>query len=270
MVIISPILERDANHGDILWNTAVVISHCGQILGKQRKNHIPNNGESEYYAHGTNGHQVFDTIFGRIGVSICFDRHHSLSWLIYALNGAEIVFNPAATVCIFFLFASFLQVGAGDCDSNFDHFQAVNEHWWHIETRNASFAHSYYTVAINRVGIEQFQTNASPDKTTIKNFGPCFGSSYISAPDGSRTKVSMNVPFSLTINKINKFQQMCKQKYFQSLSRNRDGILLADLDLNMCKEMQQQFGFHESQRLSYYKNNWLNAANLSFVPQIIQ
>lgn len=98
MLIISPILERDSNHGDVLWNTAVVISQNGQILGKQRKNHIPNNGESDFYTHGPGSHQVFDTQFGRIGISICFDRHHPQSWLMYALNGAEIVFNPATTV----------------------------------------------------------------------------------------------------------------------------------------------------------------------------
>ncbi len=41
MVIVSPILERDENHGDTIWNTAVVISNSGRYLGKHRKNHIP-------------------------------------------------------------------------------------------------------------------------------------------------------------------------------------------------------------------------------------
>ncbi|CAG2166453.1 unnamed protein product [Oppiella nova] len=45
MVIVSPILERDETHGDILWNTAVVISNSGQVLGKSRKNHIPRVGD---------------------------------------------------------------------------------------------------------------------------------------------------------------------------------------------------------------------------------
>lgn len=98
MVIITPIFERDMSHGNTLWNTAVIISEHGKILGKQRKNHIPCNGESDYYTHGSTGHQVFDTTFGKIGVSICFDRHHPLNWLMFALNGAEIVFNPSATV----------------------------------------------------------------------------------------------------------------------------------------------------------------------------
>lgn len=106
MVIISPILERD--HSELLWNTAVVCSERGKILGKQRKNHIPpGNGETTYYKHGATGQKVFDTTFGRIGVNICFDRHHPHNWMIYAMKGAEIVFNPSATVnvlrSVFFL-----------------------------------------------------------------------------------------------------------------------------------------------------------------------
>lgn len=98
MVIISPIFERDTNHGDVLWNTAVIISERGEILGKQRKNQIPHNGESCFYMAGTDGNQVFDTTYGKIGVMICFERHNPLSWMMYGLNGAEIVFNPCATV----------------------------------------------------------------------------------------------------------------------------------------------------------------------------
>ena len=45
MIIISPILERDSNHGEVLWNTAVVISDSGRIIGKTRKNHIPRVGD---------------------------------------------------------------------------------------------------------------------------------------------------------------------------------------------------------------------------------
>lgn len=35
---------------------------------------------------------------GRIAVNICYGRHHPLNWLMYAINGAEICFNPSATV----------------------------------------------------------------------------------------------------------------------------------------------------------------------------
>jgi predicted amidohydrolase len=41
---------------------------------------------------------VFQTIYGRIAVNICYGRHHPQNWLMYGVNGAEIVFNPSATI----------------------------------------------------------------------------------------------------------------------------------------------------------------------------
>ena len=45
MVIIDSILERDDTHGGMLYNTCVVISNSGRIMGKTRKNHIPRVGD---------------------------------------------------------------------------------------------------------------------------------------------------------------------------------------------------------------------------------
>jgi len=62
MVILSSILERDEDHGDVLWNTCVVISNTGRVMGKTRKNHIPRVGdfnESTYYMESDMGHPVF-------------------------------------------------------------------------------------------------------------------------------------------------------------------------------------------------------------------
>lgn len=125
-------LERDEDHGDTLWNTAVIISNKGVVLGKHRKNHIPRVGdfnESTYYYEGNTGHPVFETAFGRIAVNICYGRHHPQNWMMFGLNGAEIVFNPSATV--------------GD----------LSEPLWSIEARNASIANSYFAVAVSWMGI---------------------------------------------------------------------------------------------------------------------
>lgn len=100
MVIISPILERDED--GVIWNTAVVISNSGSYLGKHRKYHLPSmrgrHNETTFYSQGNLGHPVFETDFGRIAVNICYGRHHPQHWLMFALNGADIVFNPSATV----------------------------------------------------------------------------------------------------------------------------------------------------------------------------
>lgn len=54
--------------------------------------------QSTYYMEGDTGHTVFQTQFGKIAVNICYGRHHPLNWFMYSLNGAEIIFNPSATV----------------------------------------------------------------------------------------------------------------------------------------------------------------------------
>ncbi|KAL5017130.1 hypothetical protein ScPMuIL_006719 [Solemya velum] len=168
MVIVSPILERDEDHCEILWNTSVVISNSGEVLGKSRKNHIPRVGdfnESTYYMEGNTGHKVFQTQFGRIAVNICYGRHHPLNWLMYGQNGAEIVFNPSATV------------------------GALSEPMWPIEARCAAIANSYFTCCINRVGTELFpnEFTSGDGKPAHKDFGHFYGSSYVAGPDGSRT-----------------------------------------------------------------------------------
>jgi beta-ureidopropionase len=168
MVIISSILERDER--DILWNTAVVISHTGKVMGKSRKNHIPRVGdfnESTYYMEGNTGHKVFDTKYGKLAINICYGRHIPLNWLMYGLNGAEVVFNPSATV------------------------GALSEPLWPIEARCASIANGYFSCAINRVGTESFpnEFSSGDGKPAHKDFGHFYGSSYVAAPDGSRTPV---------------------------------------------------------------------------------
>nr|CAD7456530.1 unnamed protein product [Timema tahoe] len=224
MVIVSPILERDNNNGEVLWNTAVVISNTGHVLGKHRKNHIPRVGdfnESTYYMEGNTGHPVFQTHFGRIAINICYGRHHPQNWLMFGVNGAEVVFNPSATV--------------GD----------LSEPLWGIEARNAAIANSYFTCAINRVGTEVFpqEFTSGDGQPAHRDFGHFYGSSYVTGPDGSRTP---------------------------GLSRTRDGLLVAQLDLNLCRQMKDSWGFRLTQRLDLYAKSLTEATNGDHVPQIIK
>ena len=47
---------------------------------------------------GNTGHKVFVTKYGKIAINICYGRHLPMNWMMYGLNGAEVVFNPSATV----------------------------------------------------------------------------------------------------------------------------------------------------------------------------
>ena len=183
MVIVSPILERDDVHGGTIHNTAVVIGNRGNIIGSHRKNHIPRVGdfnESTYYMEGENGHPVFETEFGKVAINICYGRHHPLNWLMFGINGAEIVFNPSATV------------------------GALSEPLWPIEARCAAIANNYFTASINRIGTETF-----PNAFTSGNGGPAhhdfghfYGSSYITAPNGARTPGLSRIKDGVLISEI--------------------------------------------------------------------
>jgi len=100
MVIVVPIYEED--EAGIYYNTAAVIDADGSYLGKYRKNHIPHClpgfWEKFYFRPGNLGYPVFQTQYGKVGVYICYDRHFPEGARALGLGGAEIVFNPSATV----------------------------------------------------------------------------------------------------------------------------------------------------------------------------
>lgn len=224
MIIVSPILERDEVHGDRIWNTAVIINENGKVIGTHRKNHIPRVGdfnESTYYFEGNTGHPVFDTKFGKIAVNICYGRHHPLNWMMFAVNGAEIVFNPSATAA------------------------GLSEHLWGIEARNAAIANNYFTFAINRIGTEEFpnEFTSGDGKPAHKDFGHFYGSSYATAPDGTRTP---------------------------GLSRVKDGLLITTLDLNLCRQVKDKWGFVMTQRLELYAESLTKAAKQDYEPQSVK
>lgn len=151
MVIILPIFEKSQQ--GIYYNTAAVIDADGEYLGKYRKNHIPHAlpgfWEKFYFTPGNLGYPVFKTKYAKIGVYICYDRHFPEGARALALNGAEIIFNPSATISGF------------------------REHLWKIEQPAHTIANGVFFGAINRVGEE------APWKT-----GHFFGTSYFCNPFG--------------------------------------------------------------------------------------
>jgi len=157
VVIILPIYEQEGVAS--YYNTAAVIDADGRYLGKYRKHHIPQvaagNGncgfwEKYYFKPGNVGYPVFDTAFAKVGVYICYDRHFPEGARLLGLNGAEIVFNPSATVA------------------------GTSEYLWKLEQPAHAVANGYYVAAVNRVGYE-----------APWNMGEFYGQSYLVDPRGS-------------------------------------------------------------------------------------
>jgi beta-ureidopropionase len=151
MAMIVPVYEVEMP--GVYFNTAAVFDADGSYLGCYRKHHIPHCHpgfwEKFYFTPGNTGYPVFNTRYARVGVYICYDRHFPEGARILGLNGAEIVFNPSATVA------------------------GLSEHLWELEQPAHAVANGYFVAAVNRVGVE------SPWK-----IGEFYGKSYFCNPRG--------------------------------------------------------------------------------------
>ena len=152
MAMVVPLYERD--QPGIYYNSAGVIDADGTYLGKYRKNHIPqvNPGfyEKYYFKPGNLGYPVFKLSSGvTIGVYICYDRHFPEGARALGLAGAEIVYNPSATVA------------------------GLSQYLWKLEQPAHAVANGYFVGALNRVGSE-----------APWNIGKFYGNSYFCDPRG--------------------------------------------------------------------------------------
>ncbi len=151
MVIVAPIYEKAMT--GVYYNTAAVIDADGNYLGKYRKQHIPQVAgfwEKFFFKPGNGGYPVFKTAYGDVGVYICYDRHFPEGARALGLRGAQIVFNPSATVA------------------------GLSEYLWRVEQPAHAVANGYFVGAINRVGVEK-----------PWQIGEFYGSSYFVNPRGS-------------------------------------------------------------------------------------
>lgn len=194
MALIVPIYEVEQE--GLYYNTAAVIDRAGNYLGKYRKTHIPHVApgfwEKFYFRPGNLGYPVFDLGFARIGIYICYDRHFPEGARALGLNGAEIVFNPSATVA------------------------GLSEYLWKLEQPAHAVANGYFIGAINRVGTE-----------APWNIGHFYGSSYFCDPRGQIIALA---------------------------SREKDEVLVADLDLDQIKEVRQTWQFFRDRRPDAYSD----------------
>ena len=192
MVLVVPFYE-EAQAG-VYYNTAVVIEADGRVVGKYRKTHIPHVGpcfwEKFYFKPGNLGYPVWDTSIGRIGIMICYDRHFPEPARALGLKGAELVFNPSATV------------------------KSLSRYLWELEQPAHAVANGFFIGAINRVGVEK-----------PLNESQFYGSSYFCDPRG---------------------------QILARASETEDEVLVADLDLEMNRQVRNTWQFLRDRRPETY------------------
>ncbi len=169
LALVVPVYEVE-NTG-VYYNTAAMIDADGKYLGKYRKTHIPHClpgfWEKFYFRPGNLGYPVWQTAFGKIGIYICYDRHFPDGARCLGLNGAEIVFNPSATVA------------------------GLSEYLWKLEQPAHAVANQYFICAINRVGVEQPWA-----------IGEFYGQSYICNPRGQILAMASRDKDELLVHEI--------------------------------------------------------------------
>lgn len=81
-------LGEDGN----IYNSACLISHEGELIGNYRKVHLYDR-EKEIFTPGDT-FKVFQTIFGNVGIMICYDLDFPESARILNLKNADIILIP--------------------------------------------------------------------------------------------------------------------------------------------------------------------------------
>ena len=147
LVLVTSLFEKRS--AGLYHNTAVVFEKNGEIAGKYRKMHIPDDPnfyEKFYFTPGDLGFEPIDTSVGRLGVLVCWDQWYPEAARIMALKGADILIYPTA-------------IGWFRNDSEEE--KSRQKDAWIAIQRSHAIANGLPVVAVNRVGFEKDNSGVS-------------------------------------------------------------------------------------------------------------
>jgi len=163
VVIVASLFEKRAP--GLYHNTAVVIESNGEIVGKYRKMHIPDDPayyEKFYFTPGDMGFHPIQTSVGKLGVLVCWDQWYPEAARLVALQGADMLIYPTA-------------IGYADNDTPEE--QQRQRMAWQTVMRGHAVANGLPVVAVNRVGFE-------PDPSGQTAGIQFWGTSFVAGPQG--------------------------------------------------------------------------------------
>ncbi len=140
VVIVASLFERRG--AGLYHNTAALIDADGEVAGRYRKMHIPDDPlyyEKFYFTPGDLGVPAFDTRAGRLGALVCWDQWFPEAARLTALAGAQVLFYPTA---IGWQFDEGEQTDRAQHDA------------WETVQRAHAIANGVFVVVVNRVGRE--------------------------------------------------------------------------------------------------------------------
>lgn len=163
VVIVLSLFEKRA--AGLYHNTAVVIEKDGEIAGKYRKMHIPDDPayyEKFYFTPGDLGFNPIETSVGKLGLLVCWDQWYPEAARLMALAGAEVLIYPTA-------------IGWESSDSSEEKDRQRNA--WITVQRGHAVANGIPVISVNRTGYE-------PDPSQQTNGITFWGNSFVCGPQG--------------------------------------------------------------------------------------
>ncbi len=163
VVLVTSLFERRAP--GLYHNTAVVFERDGNIAGKYRKMHIPDDPgfyEKFYFTPGDLGFEPIQTSVGKLGVLICWDQWYPEAARIMTLKGAELLIYPTA-------------IGWFDADADAEKQRQLDA--WITVQRAHAIANGVPVLSCNRVG---FEKDPSGTMEGIR----FWGNSFVTGPQG--------------------------------------------------------------------------------------
>lgn len=163
VVIVTSLFERRS--AGLYHNTAVVFERNGNIAGKYRKMHIPDDPayyEKFYFTPGDLGFHPIKTSVGILGVQVCWDQWYPEGARLMALQGAELLIYPTA-------------IGYESSDTVEE--QERQKEAWTTVMRGHAVANGIPVIAVNRVGHESDPSQQTKGITF-------WGNSFVCGPQG--------------------------------------------------------------------------------------
>jgi N-carbamoylputrescine amidase len=157
IVLVTSLFEKRAP--GVYHNTAVVFEKNGEIAGKYRKMHIPDDPgyyEKYYFTPGDLGFRPIETSLGKLGVLVCWDQWYPEAARLMTLAGADLLIYPTA-------------IGWEPSDSNEEKDRQLDA--WTTIQRSHAIANGIPVISANRVGFEE---NPEKDDSGIDFWGGSF------------------------------------------------------------------------------------------------
>lgn len=190
---------------DEYFNSLVVLNADGSVMDNYRKTHIPDGPgyeEKFYFKPGDSGFKVYETMYGKIGVGICWDQWFCETARALTLMGAEIIFYPTA-------------IGS-EPEIHLD----SKEHWQRVQMGHAA-TNTVPVVVANRYGVEVGESCSLT----------FYGSSFITDYTGAKIAEASRDKEEIIYGEFD-LQENAKQREYWGLLRDRRPAMYAKL----CEE----------------------------------